>query len=543
MQSPAPDTVAPRIGPTAAPGLDHWRWPWLLLLGLTTWRLLIAATVPVTQDEAYYFNWARSLAWGYFDHPPGVALIGIGTLLAPGSAFAARLGAVLCGTLSFLVMWRLYRACGLHGRELLLALVIATATFPGLVAGVVTTPDTVLYLFWLLALHESLAALQGRRQRWITAGIACGLGLLGKYTMVIIGPVLLLAILLIDPRALRTRWPYLGAALALLLFLPHLLWNAQHDWLTMRFQFGHGFSTDTGAIALAADRLPAAVGLHAYQPAAPEPMDLGQRLGSLGEYLGSQLLFWGALLLPLAAAPFATGGLAGMRRRLRETLPTPARRLLLIGLGLPLLFFGTVAWFSEVEANWSVLYLVCAAPLAAVALRPLSRWLVAAAAVNLLLLSLYALHAATAVLPLPHAAERILRETHGYAALAEHIADLPGPVFTDRYPYAAMLNFYRPDIAATQWPGITRPSEYGRGSIVPIPALQDLQDQGFWLLARKFSAPDIPGFTARQDWTLIDCGGHPLQITQGPAGEHESSCGDQWQHIWRLYRYEWGYEK
>jgi hypothetical protein len=53
--------------------------------------------------------------------------------------------------------------------------------------------------------------------------------------------VLLGALLIADPRALRGRWPYLGGLLALLVFLPNILWNADNDWLTMRFQFGHGF--------------------------------------------------------------------------------------------------------------------------------------------------------------------------------------------------------------------------------------------------------------------------------------------------------------
>jgi len=67
----------------------------LLICGLVAWRLAIAALIPVTQDEAYYFDWARHLAWGYFDHPPGVALLGLGVRLEPGSVFMARLGGLL----------------------------------------------------------------------------------------------------------------------------------------------------------------------------------------------------------------------------------------------------------------------------------------------------------------------------------------------------------------------------------------------------------------------------------------------------------------
>ena len=516
---------------------DDWRWPLALILAVTAWRLLIAGAVPVTQDEAYYFNWAQSLAWGYFDHPPGVALLGIGGWLEPGSAFAARVGAVFAGTLSLLVLWRFYLACGLtRGLDLLLAMVLATGTMPGLISGVITTPDTVLALCWAVALHESLAALQGQRRRWLTAGVAAGLGLLGKYTMVVIGPVFLWALLLVDPRALRTPWPYLGGLLALLLFLPNILWNADNDWLTMRFQFGHGFSADTGSVELAADSLPAATGPAAYRPHAPEPMSLPERLTSLAGYLGSQMAFWGLLLLPLAVAPFLSGGPRRIRRDLSAALARPARALLTAGILVPLLLFGSVALISDVEANWSALYLACAAPVAAVVLRPVARWALVAAATNLLLVSLYAFHAATALLPLPTSTDRIMRETHGYAALADHAASLPGPVFADRYPFAAMLNFYRPELAAPQWPGITRPSEYGRGRIAPIPSLEAVRRSGFWLVAYKFSPPEIPGFTAIATQSLFDCKGQPLQVLSGGVGWDAAACEAPY-HAWRIYHY------
>jgi hypothetical protein len=72
-----------------------------------------------------------------------------------------------------------------------------------------------------------------------------------------------------------------------------------------------------------------------------------------------------------------------------------------------------------------------------------------------LLVSLYAAHAATAALPLPHKADRVLRETNGYPALAANMWPrwLPGRVFTDRYQTAAMLNFYGAGARPPNGPG------------------------------------------------------------------------------------------
>jgi 4-amino-4-deoxy-L-arabinose transferase-like glycosyltransferase len=498
---------------------------WLLVAGITLWRLAAAHFLPVTQDEAYYFAWARYLDWGYFDHPPGVAFLGAGTRLADASSLAARLGTVLAATLTLLVLVRFYRQCGLKGpKDLLLAALLAVATLPGVASGVIATPDTVLALFWAIALHEALPALRGERRRWLGAGLACGLGLLGKYTMALIGPVFLWAILWADPRALRTRWPYLGLLLALLAFSPNLLWNAENDWLTMRFQLGHGFSTETGTLLQGSE--PAA----AEQPRAE--MTAAERAVSLLAYFGTQAGLWGLIAL--------AGALALVRRRRPPSagsarggaLDRPARALLTAGTLFPLLFFALVASFSEVEPNWPAAYLIAAAPLAALFFRGARRWAAVAAGGNLLLASLYVYHGATAGLPLPDSQNRILRETHGFAELAAEAAQLRGPVFADRYQTVAILSFYRPELEASQWPGITRPSEYLRGRIAPPVSAQEIERAGgFWLISRRARAPELEGYRGTKARELVDCAGMPLQEAAA-----DPPCAKPL-HVWHIYRY------
>jgi hypothetical protein len=501
-----------------APG-SQWRLLLALIAAMIAWRLIVAAILPVTQDEAYYSDWARSLAWGYFDHPPGVAWLGIGTLLAPGSALAARLGTLLAGLLTLVILLRFFRNCGLTApRDLALALVLVFATIPGFAGGVITTPDTLLGLAWASALHESERALSGERRRWLTAGLAVGIGLLGKYTMVLIGPVLLWAMLRSDPRALRTAWPYLGALVALLVFAPNILWNQQNDWLTMRFQLGHGFSTD---VATLPDGTGGAI-------ETGEPRSPSERIGSVLEYLGAQLALWGLIAIPLLVAPWI--------RRRREGQPPPAvlrdhaMSLLWAATLVPFGFFALVATVSEVEPNWPAVYLLSAAPLAALLLRHLRAWAIAAALGNLLLLSLYAFHAATAALPLGDSQNRVLRETHGFRELAEIVGALAEPVYADRYQTTAMLRFYTRDSAITQWPGLTRPSEYLRGHIAPRIDPASLRTP-FWIISRYSAPPAIAGFRADTRRTLFDCAGKRLAETI------EAPCSRPL-HIWHLDRFE-----
>ena len=506
------------------------QFPWHLVAGLifamTLWRIGAAALLPVTQDEAYYLDWAHHLAWGYFDHPPGVAAFGLGTLLAAGSPLAARLGALLASTLALVVLARFYFNCGLVRRDDLgLALVLAFASVVGLAGGLLITPDAPLALAWALTLHESERALAGDRRRWLTAGLAAGLGLLGKYHMAMIGPILLWAIIRTDPRALRTPWPYLGGGLAVLLFSLNLLWNFHHDWMTLRFQFGHGFALDTGTL-IEDGAGAAAAAIQRWSPGS-----LGERALNLGGYLGIQLGLWGLLAAPLLTLP-----LLWVRRRLARPAATApviadhARPLLLAAVLFPLGFFALVSLGSAVMANWPAMYLLAAPALLAPGLRGLRRWVIGGAAANLLLVSLLVFQAATAALPLPASANRVLRETHGFRALAAIAKGLDLPVYADRYQLIAQLRFYQPNLPTGQWPGLARQSEYLVGQIAPR-VTPRTQAGPFWIVTERQSPPELDGFRNTLQGTFYDCAGAPLAETTVPP------CAAPL-HEWHFYRYE-----
>jgi hypothetical protein len=502
---------------TAPVHRSAWALAVAVIAALTLWRFSSAAVLPVTQDEAYYFDWARHLAWGYFDHPPGVALLGLTTRWEPGSAFMARLGGLSVGLITLLVLANFYRHCGVtQHRELALALLLVGTTLPGLIGGVITTPDTALALGWALALHESERALNGERRRWLTAGAAIGLGLLGKYTMVLIGPVVLWAMWRSDRQALRSPWPYLGAVVALIVFAPHLIWNAEHDWLTMRFQLGHGLSTDVGVVA-----------------AVPAAMSLGERFASVAEYLVTQLAFWGALLVVIGRKVVSGQWSvvrvdATTRRGMLGEMTPPAQPLLLAATLFPLAFFGVIASFSAVEANWPALYLLTAAPLLVRWVHDRWRWVLGAALGNVLLVSLYVGHAATSVVPLPDAFNRILRETHGFAELAQVVAALDAPVYADRYQTTALLRFYTQNHTISQWPELTRPSEYLRGDIAPRVELSTVTAP-LWLVARAGRPPALAGLICTAERTVVDC---------PPQWDGTAVTCPQPLHVWHLYRYE-----
>src|SRR3954447_4599808 len=80
----------------------------LTVLALVALRLVAAAFTPITFDEAYYWMWSKSLAGGYYDHPPMVAfVIRLGTMIAGDTELGVRLVSIL---LALPMSWAIYEA-------------------------------------------------------------------------------------------------------------------------------------------------------------------------------------------------------------------------------------------------------------------------------------------------------------------------------------------------------------------------------------------------------------------------------------------------
>lgn len=519
---------------------------WRVLAVAALVRAAIAALLPVVKDEAYYLHWSQALDLGYFDHPPAVAWIGATSRLWPSSAAAARLGALAVGLLATPLCAGLFRRAGLTDRRALLAaLVLVTFNVGGILYGVLVTPDTVFFVAWCAMLHEAAAALDGHPRRWLTTGLAIGAGLLSKYVMVLAFPVVLWAIARSRPRALATRWPWLGLAAAVLTFAPHIVWNARNDWVPMRFQLQQAFvgsELDLGN----ASTLPAPV------PARPEELALARPYGpphkkrktpvpwplrslqTSSGYAGALLGIWGLLAVPVLLA--AAGHLRSRRPRARP-LRAEIRPLLVASVIVPAGFFGLVSLKTLVEANWPGVYIVGAAALLAGGAARHPRWLLAGAAANAAVLLTLAWHGHH---PLAATTDRVLRETHGHRELAQEVARYDGPILFGRHQTGGMLGFYLPGRPIAQWPGVQRPSEFVRRAAWNPWTVEDLvRAGGFLLVTTRPSPPGLPGFRAAAMDVFVACsergGSSGHRLTRD--GPHESPCPGHELRRWSLIRY------
>ena len=222
------------------------RWPgWqgdLAVLTAVAVPLALAHALTITayglhRDEFYYVACGRHLAWGYVDHPPLIAVLAwIGTHLLGGSIAGLRAIPVALGLATIYTAGAVVRRLGGDRYAQVLA-AAACALAPALLFTFhVLSMNASEVFLWTLAAWLLLVALDGSRAAWIGFGVACGLGLLNKISMGIFGAGLAAGLLLTPGRRwLRTPWPWVAAALAVVMFLPHLAWQQANGWPTREF--------------------------------------------------------------------------------------------------------------------------------------------------------------------------------------------------------------------------------------------------------------------------------------------------------------------
>jgi 4-amino-4-deoxy-L-arabinose transferase-like glycosyltransferase len=209
-----------------------------ILLAIRLWAATHSGTL---FDETYYWLWAQNLSAGYYDHPPMVALwIRFGTFIAGNTVLGIRVTFLVNMVVATLAAYALGRV--LFGRRTGEHAALWTNVIPIFgIAGMMATPDGPSVLFWTLTLLAYALVVETERPFWwLAVGLFAGLGAVSKYTNLFLGAGIVLS-LLVDPRLRRwlvSPWLWLGGLIALAIFSPVIWWNAAHDWISFRFQFG-----------------------------------------------------------------------------------------------------------------------------------------------------------------------------------------------------------------------------------------------------------------------------------------------------------------
>jgi len=222
----------------------------LLLVVSTLSRLALAALLDLGQDESYALAISRPFQWSFFDHPPtafwiaGLMQAIFGRELPP---VLFRLPFVLMFTVSTWSLFALTRRFYGARAGLWAAGLMTTAPFFFASAGGWVVPDGPLVLALLLAALCLTGALapasvnESRWREWLLAGLFLGLAFLSKYQAAL-AALGALGVLLTPANRywLRRPQPYVAALLALVLFIPVIVWNAENNWISFGFQLGRG---------------------------------------------------------------------------------------------------------------------------------------------------------------------------------------------------------------------------------------------------------------------------------------------------------------
>ena len=318
-------------GPAAGESTWERRLAWLIVgVALVRLAFLFAVDVDLAPDEAYYWDWGREPAWGYFSKPPMIAWVyAAARMLGAETTSWIRLPAVILGigTLIFasLLVRRMAGARTAFWSVLLLALAPGT-----LVSNLVLTIDAPLLLSWTAALCGLWMATNPRRDGtrnpdawWLCAG-AIGAGVLSKQMMLLF-PVLAFAWLALEPSArrhLRDWRTWLGLVAPLAALIPVLAWNARHDWITVHHTAGH-------------------FGAKAWS--------LSRSVSSFGGFIGIAMVLVG----PVIAVAFVV---AAFRVARTWQAAEPAERFLWIFSVPALVAVLTMSLFRRVHPNWPAVF-------------------------------------------------------------------------------------------------------------------------------------------------------------------------------------------
>ncbi|MFN4257867.1 MAG: glycosyltransferase family 39 protein [Gemmataceae bacterium] len=248
---------APRGGdsntlPSSASQMRFWVgcfWLWLLLRTVVWFLVTVCACANAPLDLVEWLSWGHVWSWGYPKHPPLPAWVAsVFQWLSPGEVWSVYLASYLVTALCLVAAWKL-ALCYLSPRFALLAVMAMDGLTFLTINPAEFNNNILLNAGWAWMVYCSHQALfQNKSRWWVAVGVTWGLSFLCKYTvMLLAAPLVFFWLLHADVRrAVGLARPCLAGAIALAIVMPHLIWMAHNDFITITYALER--SADLGGI-------------------------------------------------------------------------------------------------------------------------------------------------------------------------------------------------------------------------------------------------------------------------------------------------------
>lgn len=212
--------------------------------------IVFAGAYGYHRDELYFLAAGDHLAWGYPDQGPLTPLVAhVMDGLAPGSLTVLRIPSALMAGVTSLVTGVIAYELGGGRRAQLIAASCAAVAAVVLAVGHLLSTSTFDLLAWSLVTWLAARVVRTGEQRlWVVAGLVAGLALLNKPLIAFLMAGLGVGLLMVGPRRLlRSGWLWAGLAIALVVWSPWLVWQANHGWpqLDVSSAIAHGGSASS----------------------------------------------------------------------------------------------------------------------------------------------------------------------------------------------------------------------------------------------------------------------------------------------------------
>lgn len=213
---------------------------WLLAISAVyfTANLITGQNYPVFRDEFYYIDCAKHLSYGYVDEPPfSILVLSVWKAVFGISQLSLRVIPALLGSLLIFITGLLTREMGGNKTAQVISAVSVLCAPVYLALGGFYSMNAFDLVFWVLLFYLLVKIINtGERKLWLWFGVVAGLGLMNKISVGYFGAGILAAILFTKERKwFGDKYFWLGGGIALLIFMPYVVWNYQNDFATIEF--------------------------------------------------------------------------------------------------------------------------------------------------------------------------------------------------------------------------------------------------------------------------------------------------------------------